>query len=225
MTFHCLTVFPEMIKDALSHSILKRASDNSIIKINCVNIRDFSADKHRQTDDYPYGGGAGMVMTPEPIYNAYKSIDAPKATRVVYTSPTGKPFTQKLAATFSKESDIIILCGHYEGVDERVIEEIVTDEISLGDFILTGGEICAVAIIDATARLVSGVLGNAQSPLTESFSDVFTAEYPQYTRPAEFLGRRVPDVLLSGNHKNIENWRNEQSAIRTEKYNSYRTGI
>ena len=214
-SFYVLTLFPEMIDAALSHSIIGRAVNEGIINVEAVNIRDFSKDKHRHVDDYPYGGGAGMVMQPQPIYDAYKSIEekAGKA-RVIYMSPQGKRFNQKIAEELSKEESIIVLCGHYEGVDERIIEEIVTDEISIGDFVLTGGELAAAAIIDAVSRLVPGVLNKEESHEIESFSDGLL-EYPQYTRPPVFMGREVPEVLLSGHHANIDKWRREQSIIRT----------
>ena len=214
-SFYVLTLFPEMIDAALSHSIIGRAVNEGIINVEAVNIRDFSKDKHRHVDDYPYGGGAGMVMQPQPIYDAYKSIEekAGKA-RVIYMSPQGKRFNQKIAEELSKEESIILLCGHYEGVDESIIEEIVTDEISIGDFVLTGGELAAAAIIDAVSRLVPGVLNKEESHEIESFSDGLL-EYPQYTRPPVFMGREVPEVLLSGHHANIDKWRREQSIIRT----------
>lgn len=214
-SFYVLTLFPEMIDAALSHSIIGRAVNEGKINVEAVNIRDFSKDKHRHVDDYPYGGGAGMVMQPQPIYDAYKSIEekAGKA-RVIYMSPQGKRFNQKIAEELSKEESIILLCGHYEGVDERIIEEIVTDEISIGDFVLTGGELAAAAIIDAVSRLVPGVLNKEESHEIESFSDGLL-EYPQYTRPPVFMGREVPEVLLSGHHANIDKWRREQSIIRT----------
>lgn len=214
-SFYVLTLFPEMIDAALSHSIIGRAVNEGIINVEAVNIRDFSKDKHRHVDDYPYGGGAGMVMQPQPIYDAYKSIEekAGKA-KVIYMSPQGKRFNQKIAEELSKEESIILLCGHYEGVDERIIEEIVTDEISIGDFVLTGGELAAAAIIDAVSRLVPGVLNKEESHEIESFSDGLL-EYPQYTRPSVFMGREVPEVLLSGHHANIDKWRREQSIIRT----------
>ena len=214
-SFYVLTLFPEMIDAALSHSIIGRAVNEGIINVEAVNIRDFSKDKHRHVDDYPYGGGAGMVMQPQPIYDAYKSIEekAGKA-KVIYMSPQGKRFNQKIAEELSKEESIILLCGHYEGVDERIIEEIVTDEISIGDFVLTGGELAAATIIDAVSRLVPGVLNKEESHEIESFSDGLL-EYPQYTRPPVFMGREVPEVLLSGHHANIDKWRREQSIIRT----------
>ncbi len=216
--FYVLTLFPEMINDTLSHSIIGRAVKEGIINVETINIRDFTHDRHRHVDDYPYGGGAGMVMQPQPIYNAYKSISdkAGKNTRVLYMSPQGKRFDQTMAEKLSKEDSVILLCGHYEGIDERVIEEIVTDEVSIGDFVLTGGELAAITIIDAVSRLVPGVLGKEESFEDESFSDGLL-EYPQYTRPPVFMGREVPEILLSGHHANIDKWRREQSIIRTVK--------
>lgn len=214
-SFYVLTLFPEMIEGTLSHSITGRAIKEGIINVEAVNIRDFTMDKHRHVDDYPYGGGAGMVMQPQPIYDAYKSIaDKAGKARVLYMSPQGRRFDQKMAEELSKEDSLILLCGHYEGVDERVIEEIVTDEVSIGDFVLTGGELAAITIIDTVSRLVPGVLNKEESYENESFSDGLL-EYPQYTRPPEFMGRKVPDVLLSGHHANIDKWRREQSIIRT----------
>ncbi|MDD5944911.1 MAG: tRNA (guanosine(37)-N1)-methyltransferase TrmD [Clostridia bacterium] len=214
-SFFVLTLFPEMIEGTLSHSITGRAIKEGIINVEAVNIRDFTMDKHRHVDDYPYGGGAGMVMQPQPIYDAYKSIaDKAGKARVLYMSPQGRRFDQKMAEELSKEDSLILLCGHYEGVDERVIEEIVTDEVSIGDFVLTGGELAAITIIDTVSRLVPGVLNKEESYENESFSDGLL-EYPQYTRPPEFMGRKVPDILLSGHHANIDKWRREQSIIRT----------
>lgn len=214
-SFYVLTLFPEMIEGTLSHSITGRAIKEGIINVEAVNIRDFTMDKHRHVDDYPYGGGAGMVMQPQPIYDAYKSIaDKAGKARVLYMSPQGRRFDQKMAEELSKEDSLILLCGHYEGVDERVIEEIVTDEVSIGDFVLTGGELAAITIIDTVSRLVPGVLNKEESYENESFSDGLL-EYPQYTRPPEFMGRKVPDILLSGHHANIDKWRREQSIIRT----------
>ena len=215
--FYVLTLFPEMIEETLSHSITGRAIKDGVIGVEAVNIRDFTKDKHRHVDDYPYGGGAGMVMQPQPIYDAYKSIEEKTGkARVLYMRRQGKKFNQKMGEECSKEDNLIFLCGHYEGVDERIIEEIVTDEVSIGDFVLTGGELAAITIIDTVSRLVPGVLNKEESYENESFSDGLL-EYPQYTRPPEFLGRTVPDVLLSGHHANIDKWRREQSIIRTYK--------
>lgn len=218
MNYYILTLFPEMIQNGLNHSIIKKAIENNIININCINIRDFSNNKHNQVDDYAYGGGAGMIMKPEPVYNSYLSIkDKIKPnTKVLYMTPQGKPFNQKMAEDLAKEEDLIILCGHYEGIDERVIEEIVTDEISIGDFILTGGELPAMLLVDSISRLIPNVLGKEESFLNESFSDNLL-EHPNYTRPFIFNDKKVPDILLSGNHKKIEEWKKQQSLIRTYK--------
>jgi len=196
--------------------MIKRGADKGAIRIECVNIRDYAANKHAKTDDYPYGGGAGMVMTPQPVYDAYQSVKkrTPPDTRVIYLTPQGKVFNQNIAAELSRETALILLCGRYEGIDERVIEEIVTDEISVGDYILTGGELPAMTVIDAVCRLVPGVLNNEESYLGESFGGN-ALEHPQYTRPAEWRGKKVPDILLSGHHGQIANWRAEQSAERT----------
>ena len=218
MKFHVMTLFPEMIEDATKVSILGRAINNDLISIDAINIRDFSENKHMKVDDYPYGGGAGMVMQAMPIYKAYQSIieksQNKKKPRVLYMTPQGKVFNQKMAEELAKEDELIFLCGHYEGIDERVLEEIVTDNVSIGDFVLTGGEMPSLMMIDAISRLVPGVLHNDVSAEFESFQDNLL-EYPQYSRPEEVLGRKVPDVLLSGHHGNIEKWRREQSIIRT----------
>ena len=211
-----LTLFPEMIIQAFSHSILARAQKEGHIHIDAVDIRAFSKNKQKHIDDYPYGGGAGMVMQAQPIYDAYQSIPHEKKGRFIYLSPQGKTFTQKIAQELSKESNIVFLCGHYEGVDERVLEELCAEELSIGDFVLTGGEIAAIAVIDAVARLVPNVLGKEESFQEESFS-YGLLEYPQYTRPPVFMGRAVPDVLLLGHHANIEKWRKEQSILRTKQ--------
>ena len=213
MKFHVLTLFPEMIEQTMSYSVIGRGQKDGLIEINPVNIRTFSKDKHKRVDDYPYGGGCGMVMQPEPIYDAYKSINAPK-TRVIYMTPQGKPFSQEMAKELVKEEELILLCGHYEGIDERIIKEIVTDEISMGDFVLTGGELAAMAVIDAVSRLKPGVLNKKESFENETFTDG-ALEYPQYTRPPMFLNQEVPPILLSGHHENIDKWRREQSLIRT----------
>ena len=218
MKFHVMTLFPEMIEDATKVSILGRAINNDLISIDAINIRDFSENKHMKVDDYPYGGGAGMVMQAMPIYKAYRSIidksQNKKKPRVLYMTPQGKVFNQKMAEELAKEDELIFLCGHYEGLDERVLEEIVTDNVSIGDFVLTGGEMPSLMMIDAISRLVPGVLHNDVSAEFESFQDNLL-EYPQYSRPEEVLGRKVPEVLLSGHHRNIEKWRREQSIIRT----------
>ncbi len=212
MNFYVMTLFPEMIKDGLNHSIISRAVENSLINVEAIDIRDFTPSKHKKVDDYPYGGGAGLVMQAEPIYNTYMSIKdkLSENTKVVYMSPKGRVFNQEIAQELSKEKDLVILCGHYEGVDQRIIEEIVTDEISIGDYILTGGELSAMVIIDSVSRLLPSVLGKAESFEDESFSDGLL-EYPQYTRPQNFLGREVPEVLLSGNHAKIKEWRLQKS--------------
>ncbi|MCL2565287.1 MAG: tRNA (guanosine(37)-N1)-methyltransferase TrmD [Defluviitaleaceae bacterium] len=212
MRFYVLTLFPQVLHGALDHSITKRAQEQGLVSINCIDIRDFSGNKHRRVDDYPYGGGAGLVMRPEPVYDSYMSIKdrlKPSA-KVVFLTPSGRKFSQKEAEEFAKEDDLVLICGHYEGIDQRVIDEIVTDEISIGDYILTGGEIAAIVLIDAVSRLIPGVLGADESLAFESFTDNLL-EYPQYTRPQEFRGRAVPEVLLSGNHKEIEKWRHERA--------------
>jgi tRNA (guanine37-N1)-methyltransferase len=196
----------------MSHSIIGRALDAGKIKINCINIRDFADNKHNQIDDYPYGGGPGMVIQPQPVYDAYESIILNNNInpRVIYMTPQGKTFSQDIAKDLSKEKDLIIICGHYEGIDQRVIDEIVTDEISIGDYILTGGELAAMVLIDSVSRLIPGVLGKEESFIEESFSNNLL-EHPQYTRPYIFRNRKVPDVLLSGHHSKIEKWRREQA--------------
>jgi len=218
MNFYVMTLFPEMIDNGVNVSILKRAIDNKLINIESVNIRDFSTNKHMKVDDYPYGGGAGMVMQAEPVYRAYEHIrkNISKKPRVVYLTPQGKVFNQDMAKELSQEEDLVFLCGHYEGIDERVLEMIVTDNVSIGDYVLTGGEMPAMIMIDAISRYVPKVLHNDISAEEESFSNGLL-EYPQYTRPEEFMGMRVPDVLLSGHHANIEKWRYEQSLIRTKE--------
>lgn len=215
MNYYVLTLFPEMIQQGLNHSIIKRAIDNNLIKLNTIDIRDFANNKHNQVDDYAYGGGVGMVIKPQPVYDAYLSIkDKLKHnTKVIYMTPQGKTFNQNIALEFSKEEDLVILCGHYEGIDERVIEEIVTDEISIGDFIMTGGELGAMIVIDAISRLKKGVLNKEESFLNESFSNNLL-EHPHYTRPFKFRDKEVPQILLSGNHKKIEKWRKEKSLIK-----------
>ena len=217
INFYVLTLFPEMIVSGMNNSVIGRAIENGLISLEAVDIREYSTDKHLHVDDYPYGGGAGMVMQPEPVYRAFLDIKektGKKEIRVVYLTPQGKVFKQEMAQEFSKEEDIIFLCGHYEGIDERVLEMIVTDYVSVGDYVLTGGELPAMVMMDAIARLVPKVLNNDSPAELESFQGNLL-EYPQYTRPAEFFGKKVPEVLLSGHHKNIEKWRREQSLIRT----------
>ncbi len=219
MRFNVLTLFPEMF-NSLKMSILGRAEENGKVEINLINIRDFSKDKHKKVDDTPYGGGAGMVIKPDVVYEAYSSISSKqtdasiKKTKVIYLTPQGNRLTQAKVRELSKEDELILLCGHYEGIDERVLEKIVDEEISIGDYVLTGGELPAMVLIDAISRHVEGVLNN-ESIEEESFSNGLL-EYPQYTRPEEFMAERVPDVLLSGHHKNIEEWRYKQSLERTK---------
>ena len=252
MNFHILTLFPEMVENGLKTSIIGRAVAGGLLSIEAVNIRDFAFNKHQSVDDYPYGGGAGMLMQAEPVYLAYKDIEEriqkriqnakmqnaeteeqdaevkvqnagiqdaetvrpEKKLRVVYLSPQGKTFDQKMAEELAEEEDLVLLCGHYEGIDERVLEEIVTDYVSIGDYVLTGGELPAMVMVDTISRLVPGVLHNDVSAEFESFQDNLL-EYPQYSRPEEWHGKKVPPVLLSGHHANIEKWRREQSILRT----------
>ena len=213
MKFNVLTLFPEMF-EPIRESIIGRALDNGKIEINLINIRDFSQDKHKHVDDTPYGGGAGMVMKPDVVYDAYKSIENPNA-KVIYLTPQGKTLNQKKVIELSKEEEIVLLCGHYEGIDQRVIDKIQPEEISVGDYVLTGGELPAMILIDAVSRYVDGVLSE-DSTAEESFSNGLL-EYPQYTRPEVFEGMKVPEVLLSGNHQNIEKWRKEQALEITKK--------
>lgn len=252
MNFHILTLFPEMVENGLKTSIIGRAVAGGLLSIEAVNIRDFAFNKHQSVDDYPYGGGAGMLMQAEPVYLAYKDIEEriqkriqnakmqnaeteeqdaevkvqnagiqdaetvspDKKLRVVYLSPQGKTFDQKMAEELAEEEDLVLLCGHYEGIDERVLEEIVTDYVSIGEYVLTGGELPAMVMVDTISRLVPGVLHNDVSAEFESFQDNLL-EYPQYSRPEEWHGKKVPPVLLSGHHANIEKWRREQSILRT----------
>ena len=216
MNFHVLTLFPDMIRQGFDTSITGRAMANGLLHLDVVDIRDYSRDKHKHVDDYPYGGGAGMVMQPEPISLAYEDMvkDMDHRPRVIYVTPQGSVFNQSMAEEFAGEEDLIFLCGHYEGVDERILEEIVTDYVSIGDYVLTGGELPALVMMDAVSRLVPGVLNNEDSAEFESFHDNLL-EHPHYTRPVEYHGRRVPDVLLSGHHGNIDRWRREQSLKRT----------
>ena len=218
MNFHILTLFPEMVMNGLNTSIIGRAINNGLLTIEAVNIRDFAENKHNRVDDYTYGGGAGMLMQAGPVFGAYQSIaeKTEKKPRVIYLSPQGQTFSQEMAEDFVKEEELVFLCGHYEGIDERVLEEIVTDYVSIGDYVLTGGELPAMVMIDAISRLLPGVLHNDASAEFESFQDNLL-EYPQYTRPEEWHGKKVPEVLLSGHHVNIEKWRREQSVIRTAK--------
>ncbi len=215
MKFSVLTLFPEMFEAVIDASITGRAIKKGIIETEYINIRDFSADRHRRVDDYPYGAGGGMVMQPQPIYDAYKYAAGEGKPHVIYLSPQGEVFNQEKAKELSRYGHIVLLCGHYEGVDERVLEEIEAEEISVGDYVLTGGEIAAMIVIDATSRMIEGVLDSGETMETESHYNGLL-EYPQYTRPPEFMGRRVPEVLLSGHHANIEKWRREQSLIRTK---------
>lgn len=218
MNFHVLTLFPEMIMNGLETSILGRAAAKGIVSFEAVNIRDYTLERHGKVDDYPYGGGAGMVMQAEPIYRAYEALveKIGKKPRVIYMTPQGQTFNQGIAVDLAKEEDLVFLCGHYEGVDERVLEMIATDYLSAGDYVLTGGELPAMMMIDCISRLVPGVLNNNVSVEFETFHDNLL-EYPQYTRPEVFMGKKVPDILLSGHHANVEKWRREQSIIRTLK--------
>lgn len=215
MKFDVLTLFPEMF-EPMKHSIIERASEKDLIDINLINIRDFSKDKHKHVDDTPYGGGAGMLMRPDVVYDAYSSVSEENA-KVIYMSPKGKVLNQNMVKELSKELHLIILCGHYEGIDQRVLDEIVDEEISIGDYVLTGGELPAMVLIDSVSRYVDGVLSNS-STVEESFSgEDKLLEYPEYTRPSEFHGMKVPEVLTSGNHQEIARWRREQSLITTYK--------
>lgn len=218
INFTVLTLFPEMIMSGLNHSMIKRGMEQNIINIECINIRDFSGNKHNKVDDEIYGGGPGLLICAKPVYDSYMSIDENIRTdaKVIYMSPQGTRLTQEKSISLSKEENLIFLCGHYEGIDQRVIDEIVTEEISIGDYILTGGELAAMVVIDSVSRLVPGVLGKEESFIDESFTDN-TLEYPQYTRPYEFMGKKVPEVLLSGHHANIEKWKSEQSLLITKK--------
>ena len=218
MQFYIMTLFPEMVMQGLDTSIIGRAMNKGLLSIEAVNIRDYAFNKHNSVDDYPYGGGAGMLMQAEPVYQCYQAVEEKigKKPRVIYLSPQGKTFNQNMAEESANEEELVFLCGHYEGIDERVLEEIVTDYVSIGDYVLTGGELPAMIMVDAISRLVPGVLHNDVSAEFESFQDNLL-EYPQYSRPEVWHDKRVPEVLMSGHHANIEKWRREQSVIRTAK--------
>lgn len=239
MNFYIMTLFPEMVMNGLNTSIIGRAINKGLLSIEAINIRDYAFNKHNSVDDYPYGGGAGMLMQAEPVYQCYQALSekiiagkaeeaicaeqgvdsetpVTKKPRVIYLSPQGRTFNQTMAEEFAKEEDLVFLCGHYEGIDERVLEEIVTDYVSIGDYVLTGGELPAMIMVDCISRLVPGVLHNDVSAEFESFQDNLL-EYPQYSRPEVWHDKRVPEILLSGHHANIEKWRREQSVIRTAK--------
>lgn len=221
MDFHILTLFPEMVQGGLNTSILGRAAQKGLITLDVVNIRDYTQDKHKKVDDYPYGGGAGMLMQAQPVFDAHRAVcgkrkEGEGPLRTVYVTPQGRPFTQRMAQELAREQELVFLCGHYEGVDERVLEEIVTDYVSIGDYVLTGGELPAMVMVDAVSRLIPGVLNNDSSAETESFHGDLL-EYPQYSRPEVWRGKAVPGVLLSGNHSEIEKWRLEQAKERTAR--------
>lgn len=231
MNYHVLTLFPEMILEGLGTSIIGRAIEKGFLSLEAVNIRDYAGNRHGKVDDYPYGGGAGMVMQAEPVYQACEAVRERigKPARVIYVTPQGTVFSQRMAEKFAREENLIFLCGHYEGVDERVLEEVVTDFVSIGDYVLTGGELPAMVMIDAISRLVPGVLSNEESAQSESFQDNLL-EYPQYSRPEEWRGKKVPPILLSGHHANVEAWRKEQSVARTKErrpdlYEQYRLAV
>ncbi|MBX8947091.1 MULTISPECIES: tRNA (guanosine(37)-N1)-methyltransferase TrmD [Lysinibacillus] len=214
MNIHVLSLFPDMFSGVFGASILKKAQEKGAVNLEVTDIRTFSGNKHNQVDDYPYGGGAGMVLKPEPMFSAVEAITAGKQPRIILMCPQGERFTQKKAEELAQETELVFLCGHYEGYDERIRQHLVTDEISIGDFVLTGGELGAMTVIDSVVRLLPGVLGQEDSHIQDSFSTGLL-EHPHYTRPAEFRGMKVPDVLLSGNHAKIEQWREEQSLKRT----------
>lgn len=224
MQFYIMTLFPDMVMDGLNTSIIGRAIDKGLLDIEAVNIRDYAFNKHNSVDDYPYGGGAGMLMQAEPVYQTYRAIcedsqlsDTKQRPRVIYLSPQGQTFHQQMAEDLAKEEHLILLCGHYEGIDERVLEEVVTDYVSIGDYVLTGGELPAMIMIDAISRMIPGVLHNDTSAEFESFQDNLL-EYPHYSRPEVWHDKKVPPILLSGHHANVEKWRREQSVIRTAKW-------
>ncbi len=218
MNFHVLTLFPEMIEQGMGTSIFQKAMDKELVTLEAVNIRDYTLNKHKKVDDYTYGGGAGMLMQAQPVYDACMSIQnrLEKPARVIFMTPAGRVFNQEIAQELAQEDDLILLCGHYEGIDERVLEEIVTDELSIGDYVLTGGELPAMVVMDTISRLVPGVLGNTVSADTDSFMNGLL-EYPQYSRPEEWRGKKVPPVLLSGDHAKVEIWRREESLKRTKE--------
>ncbi len=223
MQIHVLTLFPDMFEGPFSVGLFHKAMDNGLLKLAIHNIRDFSHDKHHTVDDYPYGGGAGMVMKPEPIFESVETVKADLASQnvnddipIILLSPQGRKFNEQIAVDLSKSNHLVLVCGQYEGVDERVCEHLVTDEISIGDYVLTGGELAAMVVINAVSRLVPGFLGSAESLISESHTGNLL-EYPQYTRPPVFRGWRVPDVLLSGNHAEVDKWRRQQSVLRTLK--------
>ena len=216
MTYHVLTLFPEMVRQGLGDSIIGKAIERGTITLDVVDIREYTKERHGQVDDYPYGGGAGMLMQAQPVYDAHRAVTDGRAVRTVYVTPQGQPFTQRLAREYAAEKELVFLCGHYEGIDERVLEEVVTDRVSIGDYVLSGGELAAMVMIDATARLLPGVLGNSLSAQEESFHNDLL-EYPQYSRPAVWHGKKVPEVLLSGDHRKVEAWRLEQARSRTRQ--------
>ncbi len=216
MNYHILTLFPEMIEQGMNNSIIGRAIADEKITLNAVNIRDYTNDKHGKTDDYPYGGGAGMVMQAQPVYDAYQAVrkGMEGEPRVIYVTPQGKVFNQQMAREMALEKDLVFICGHYEGIDERVLDEIVTDNVSIGDYVLTGGELPAMVMMDAISRMIPGVLHNDESAEDDSFGDGLL-EFPQYSRPEVWNGIAVPKILLSGDHAKVDAWRREQSLIRT----------
>lgn len=216
MRFFILTLFPDMVEQGLNTSIIGRAAEKGLLSVEAVNIRDYTLDKHKKVDDYPYGGGAGMVMQAQPIYDAWLSVvnRLGYVPRTVYLTPQGHCFRQGMAKDMAEEEALVLLCGHYEGVDERVLEEIVTDYVSIGDYVLTGGELPAMVMVDAISRMVPGVLTNEESGTGESFEGGLL-EYPQYSRPEEWNGKKVPRILLSGDHARVDAWRREQSILRT----------
>ena len=218
MNFYIMTLFPEMVMNGLNNSIIKRAMEKELIHAEAVNIRDYTLDKHKKVDDYPFGGGAGMLMQAQPVYDCYKAVceKIGAKPRVLYMSPQGRTFNQNMAKELAEEENLIFLCGHYEGIDQRVLDRIGVEEVSIGDYVLTGGELPAMVMIDTISRLVPGVLNNDDSAVDESFSENML-EYPQYTRPEIWEGEAVPEVLLSGHHKNIEKWRREKALENTRK--------